>query len=119
MAGAQRWHKRSGSSRATRRLRAKRWRATRRSRAHRASQITGTITYLTAADPALQRLIEATPLGMAHWSGTGPPGTVCEQCSFYGYGAHPNSCYRIYVRVMEHGSAFPAETRSCKHFAPR
>ena len=31
-------------------------------------------------------------------SGTGPPGTVCEQCSFYGNGMqHPNSCYRYYM----------------------
>ena len=44
------------------------------------------ITYLFPADPAFKRLVAATPSGMAHWSGTGPPGTVCEQCSFYGYG---------------------------------
>ncbi len=53
-------------------------------------------------------------------SGTGPPGTVCGQCSFYGYGMqHPNSCYRYYVVKVEHGAAFPAETPSCQHFAPR
>ena len=69
---------------------------------------------------ALKRRIEATPPGMAHLSGTGPPGTVCEQCSFYGYGMqHPNSCYRYYLSVSEHGAAFPAETPSCKYFAPR
>jgi hypothetical protein len=94
-------------------------RARRRSGAYRASQ-TMTITYLIAPDPALKRLVEATPSGMAHWSGTGPPGTVCGQCSFYGYGMqHPNSCYRYYVVVLEHGAAFPAETPSCQHFAPR
>ena len=107
-------------SRTRRRLRAKRWRATRRSRAHRVSKITGTITYLTAPDPALKRMVEATPSGMAHWSGTGPPGTVCGQCSFYGYGMqHPNSCYRYYVWRGDHGAAFPAETPSCQHFQPR
>jgi hypothetical protein len=26
------------------------------------------ITYLIAPDPALKRLVEATPSGMAHWS---------------------------------------------------
>jgi hypothetical protein len=52
---------------------------------------------------------------------TGPPGTVCGQCGFYGYGMqHPNSCYRYYVvKVSEHGAAFPSETPSCQHFAPR
>jgi len=65
-------------------------------------------------------LIDATPSGMAHLSGTGPPGTVCEQCSFYGFHMqHPNSCYRYYLMVSEHGAAFPAETPSCKYFAPR
>jgi hypothetical protein len=79
-----------------------------------------TITYPIETDPALKRLIEATPSGMAYWSGTGPPGTVCEQCSFYGYGTqHRNSCYRYYEAKMEHGAAFPAETPSCKHFQPR
>jgi hypothetical protein len=90
-------------------------RARRRSGAYRASQ-TMTITYLIEPDPALKRLVEATPSGMAHWSGTGPPGTVCGQCSFYGYGMqHPNSCYRYYVMRVEHGAAFPAETPSCQH----
>jgi hypothetical protein len=91
-------------------------RATRRSGAFRARQ-TMTITYLIAPDPALKRLAEATPSGMAHWSGTGPPGTVCGQCSFYGYGVHPNSCYRYYEGVLEHGAALPAETPSCQRFA--
>jgi hypothetical protein len=63
---------------------------------------------------------KTTPSGMADWSGTGPSGTVCEQCSFYGYGMqHPNSCYRYYVVKVEHGAALPAETPSCQHFAPR
>jgi hypothetical protein len=73
-----------------------------------------------ASNPALKRLTQTTPSGMAHWSGTGPPGTVCGQCSFYGYGMqHPNSCYRYFVEASEHGAALPAETPSCQHFAPR
>ena len=56
----------------------RRSRATRRWGSYRASQ-TMKIEYY-------KRLVEATPSGMAYWSGTGPPGTVCEQCSFYGYG---------------------------------
>ena len=78
-----------------------------------------TITYLFEPDPAFKRLVEATPSGMAYWSGTGPPGTVCGQCSFYGYMHHPNSCYRYYELRAEHGAALPAETPSCQHFRPR
>jgi hypothetical protein len=89
--------------------------ARRRSGAYRASP-TLTITYQTPPDPAFKRLVEATPSG---WSGTGPPGTVCEQCSFYGYDAHPNSCYRYFFVTRQHGAAFPAETQSCQHFRPR
>ena len=52
--------------------------------------------------------------------GTGPPGTAFEQCSFYRYGMqHPNGCHRNYMVKVEHGAAFPAETPSCQHFAPR
>ena len=78
------------------------------------------ITYLFPADPAFKRLVAATPSGMAHWSGTGPPGTVCEQCSFYGYGMqHRNSCFRYHEMRSEHGAALPPETPSCQHFQPR
>lgn len=94
--------------------------ARRRSRAYRASKTIVKITYLIAPDPALKRLVEATPSGMAHWSGTGPPGTVCEPCRFYGYGMqYPNSCYRYFLLTRQHGAAFPVETPSCQHFQPR
>ena len=77
------------------------------------------ITYPFEPDPAFKRLVEATPSGMPYWSGTGPPRTVCEQCTFYGYGAHPNSCYRYFLDRSEQGAAFPPETPSCRHFRPR
>ncbi len=100
-----------------------RWRrrspATRRSLPQRASP-TMKITYQTPPTPAFRRMVEATPSGMPHWSGTGPPGTVCGQCSFYGYGTqYPNSCYRYYEMRVEHGAAFSAETPSCQYFTPR
>jgi hypothetical protein len=104
------WLGRTGVRRARRR--------SRRSRRYRTSQTTMKVTYLTPPDPALRRLIEATPSGMAYWSGTGPPGTVCGRCCFYGM-QHPNSCYRVYMRALQHGAAFPAETPSCKYFAPQ
>jgi hypothetical protein len=65
--------------------------------------------------------MEATPAGMAHWIATGPLGTVCGQCTFYGYGGlqYPNSCLRYFELSSEHGAAFPADTPSCKDFSPR
>jgi hypothetical protein len=36
--------------------------------------------HLTVANPQLQALIDATPAGMMHWSGTGPDGKVCFAC---------------------------------------
>ena len=78
-----------------------------------------TTTYLTPPNPEFKRMVEATPSGMAYWAGTGPPRTVCGKCSYYGYGAHPNSCYRYYVGRSEHGAALPAKTPSCQHFQPR
>jgi hypothetical protein len=100
-------------------------RATRRSRARKRpgayrDRPNVKVTYLFDADPAFKRLVEATPSGMAHGAGTGPPSTVCEQCSSYGYSRrYPYSCYRYYEMRSEHGAELPADTPSCKHFAPR
>ena len=67
-----------------------------------------------------KRLIEATPSGMAYWSGTGPVGTVCEQCSFYGYDIqYPNSCHRYFLLTTQHGAPLPISTPSCLRFQPR
>ena len=93
--------------------------ATRRWPRYRASQTSMSIRYLMIEAAALKRRIEATPPGMAYLSGTGPTGTVCGQCSYYGFHMqHPNSCYCYYLKISQHGAAFPAETPSCKHFTP-
>jgi hypothetical protein len=93
--------------------------ARRRSRAYRARQ-TMKITYLIEAAAALKRRIEATPSGMAYLSGTGPPGTVCEECTFYGYSTqHPSSCYRYFLMTSQHGAPLPIAIPSCQHFHPR
>ena len=68
---------------------------------------------------ALKRLIDQTPLGMAYLAGTGPRGTVCGQCLFYGYDEHPHSCSVFYSQESVHGAAFSAETSSCKRFVKR
>jgi hypothetical protein len=94
----------------------RRWPARRRSGAYRARQ-TMKLTYLFEAAAALKRRIEATPSGMAYLSGTGPPRTVCEECSFYGYSSqYPNSCYRYYLLMRQHGAPLPIATPSCQHF---
>ena len=100
--------------------RKRRRRATRRSSAYGGDQTNMKITYLFDPTPELKRLVEATPSGMPHWSGTGPPGAVCEQCGFYGYGMqHPNSCYRYFLMARQHGAPLPISTPSCLHFQPR
>ena len=59
-----------------------------------------------------KRLVEATPPGMAYWLGTGPVGTVCEQCSFYGYDIqYPNSCHRYFLLTTQHGARFRSQLR--------
>src|SRR5262245_53655187 len=75
---------------------------------------------LIEAATGLKRRIDATAPGMAHLSGTGPPGTVCEQCTWYGFSRqNPNSCHRYFLMTSQHGAAFPGDTPSCKRVAPR
>ena len=75
--------------------------------------------YSAGLDQTLKRLIDERSSGMPPLSGTGPPGTVCRQCHFYGYDGQPNSCYRCYELLQDHVAAYPAETRSCRRFQPR
>jgi hypothetical protein len=99
-------------------------RATRRSPGRRRSGASRFWQTMTTADlieaaTALTRRIDKTSPGMAHLSGTGPPGTVCEQCFWYGFSwQNPNSCHRYFLMTSQHGAAFPADTPSCKRFAP-
>jgi hypothetical protein len=39
--------------------------------------------HLTIANPSLQALIDATPPGMMHWSGSGPADAVCFGCAHF------------------------------------
>jgi hypothetical protein len=98
----------------------RRRRATRRSSSYHASPPTPTITYTFEPTPEFRRLVEATPSGTPYWLGTGPVGTVCAQCSFYGYGMqYPNSCYRYFEEQHQHGAPLPSSTPSCLRFQPR
>ena len=88
--------------------------------------------HLTQPDPALGALERLTPDGMAHWSGTGPPGTTCRQCVYWlgetyarakPHELTPARC-DLYIRLMrvalmtEAAPDFriPHYTASCKHF---
>ena len=97
----------------------RRRRAIRRSGPSRASPSTPTITYTFEPTPEFKRMVEATPSGMAHWAGMGPPGTECGQCRFYGYGQYPNSCYRYLEEQHHDGAPLPTATPSCLHFQQR
>jgi hypothetical protein len=57
---------------------------------------------------------EAVP-GMAHFLGSGPPGTYCSRCRFY----LGKRCEK-YRRMMGHsGPAFSSANRSCKYYEVR
>jgi hypothetical protein len=87
--------------------------------------------HLTSAyPPQLEVQIRNTPSGMAHWSGSGPAGTACGGCVFYGYESprhnvhgdtvgtikKPQSCRRFYQLTGAHGEPLPPSTPSCRHF---
>jgi hypothetical protein len=81
---------------------------------------------LTVVNPELDRLVKQTSPGMAHWAGTGPANTTCEQCRFFGYEApvrnghgtknHPTSCRRFFQLMKQHGRPLRPSTPSCRHF---
>ena len=83
--------------------------------------------HLTIANPTLQVFIDATPPGMAHWSGTGPARATCGSCAFVKLkvardtGDVTARC-KEYRRIMRgrHGFApkceYPPETKACRHY---
>jgi hypothetical protein len=90
--------------------------------------------HLTSANPELDRLIRATPPGMAHWAGTGPAGTVCEGCAHFGYREvkrdkttgdvlstvrKTERCGKFYELMKRSGDRISPRTPSCRHFQPR
>jgi hypothetical protein len=88
---------------------------------------------LTTINPEFDRLVKATPPGMAHWAGTGPTNTTCEQCKHYGYSApirnglgdtistvKKDKCCRKFFDLMRcHGKPLLPSTPSCRHYQPR
>jgi hypothetical protein len=71
--------------------------------------------YLTAGyEPELAAMMRATRSGQAHWSGSGPPGKTCGQCTYLG--SRANCCDKFRQLTGERGAAIPPATRSCRHF---
>jgi len=76
---------------------------------------------LTSPDPELDRLAAGTIDGMAHWSGSGPPGTTCGECRFWANEDRPNHyafrCAKYFTMMKKWGSRhIPFHQPSCKYF---
>ena len=77
--------------------------------------------HLTVPNPELQRLINVTVRGMAHWATSGPPDKHCGECAFYtmvniGAGKGPR-CQKYRILTGKWGTTkLPIGTPSCKYF---
>jgi hypothetical protein len=85
------------------------------------------------ADPELCRQIKQTSPGMAHWSASGPFGTCCKDCRFFGYWRtiknsagdsiktifHRSACGKFLALTGRHGPPIEPGTESCRYFERR
>jgi hypothetical protein len=97
---------------------------------HRSIKMTN---YLTVVNPELDRFVRNTPAGMAHWSGTGPDGTTCNDCRHFGFREvkrdkqgnvlsttrRDERCGRFYDLMNRCGDKIRPATPSCRHFEPK
>jgi hypothetical protein len=89
------------------------------------------MSHLTAGyESVLTRQINLTKPGMAHFAASGPLGTVCAQCAFYGdwkqvHDAAGNvvetefrkgCCRKFHELTGTLGKAIPPNTESCRYF---
>jgi hypothetical protein len=76
-----------------------------------------------------ERMARKTPAGMAHWAGTGPAGTTCAACAYFGYeeplrngrgeivgSEKRDGCLKFFELMGRHGKAMPPKTPSCRHY---
>jgi hypothetical protein len=89
--------------------------------------------YLTKGySDIVEHQIRATRPGMAHFANTGPFGTVCGECAYWGYfktrrttagdavkTKHVSACAKYRELTNKHGPVVPANTPSCRHFVRR
>ena len=85
--------------------------------------MTGGSPYLTRPNEALERMVDKTVPGMAHWAGSGPPGATCGKCKFYGTvmdhleRMRLKRCKKFLQLTYNVGpEPIPARTPSCRHF---
>lgn len=84
-------------------------------------------------DAILARQISLSRPGMAHFAATGPFGTKCGGCAFYGYWRQirnaagnvvntkfrKGACGKYYELTHQHGPAVPADTESCRYLTAK
>jgi hypothetical protein len=79
--------------------------------------------HLTSTNPGLEKLVQATPPGMAHWAGTGLAGAVCGQCLHHcdiEVGSRKrvkrNRGFKFYRMMGRLGHVVPPNTPACRYF---
>jgi hypothetical protein len=77
----------------------------------------------------LDHQIRTTHKGQAYWANTGPFGTTCGECVFWGYfrtrrttageavkARHVQACAKFHELTGKHGAVVPANAPSCRYF---
>jgi len=80
--------------------------------------------HLTEPDPVLAKNRRLTVSGMAHWGGTGPKGTTCGGCGWWGFnreqkpdGWMSHRCGKYEALTGKRGTArIELHQPSCRHF---
>jgi hypothetical protein len=84
-------------------------------------------------EPVLARQICLTAPGMAHFAATGPFGSTCSGCSFWGYWRQVRNvagdtvgtqfrrscCGKYFELTRKHGPGIPGNTEACRYFQQR
>jgi hypothetical protein len=91
------------------------------------------ILHLARGDTELEKAIDQTVPGMAHWANGGPFATTCGDCRFLGYrrnlppkkdehgretarSVHTGGCLKYRTLTQRHGPPVPPQTPSCRHY---
>jgi len=56
-----------------------------------------------------------TPIGMAHWAGSGPEGLTCKECLHFEE-KFKGRCLKVHALTGQRGKPFPAASAACKYF---
>jgi hypothetical protein len=83
------------------------------------SKLSKTIPNPTTPDGYLVKEAKATPLGMAHFTGTGPDGTYCTGCAFFAVAdrmLHTGTCKKYMALSRRPGIRFNGRQLSCRYY---